>query len=411
MNIDHSFDPAISIFSENAPLAAVRARTIFPLAGEGVARGMDALAHPLARIDDGVVLARGGVILAVEPYATYIRRPDALPDSAIHDCGDSILTPGLVNCHTHLEISHMAGKTRLGNGFADWVASLVALDRNTPATATTDLDAAAAFLASCGTACVGDISSRGPRAVLETLREHGLESRVFHEIIGHGKTTVADAVAAAGSDTAFSLAGHAFYTTPGEAMAEAKTWCATHARPFSLHLAEHEDEVQCLRDGGGKLYDLLRERVLPASWRAPGKTPVQYAASLGLLSPGTMAVHCVRCDADDTATLAAGGAAVCLCPRSNAAINVGEAPARAYAAAGIPLCLGTDSLASNTDLDVWNEADFFLKKNIFPAKALLRMATVNGAAALGMAGRVGRLEKGLRFWYRTFPSEMIALFG
>lgn len=396
--------------SENSPLTAVRAGTILPLAGESVARGLDALTRPLARIDDGVILARDGVILAVEPYTTYIRRPDALPGSAIRDLGDRILVPGLVNCHTHLEISHMAGKTKLGNGFAEWVASLVALDKNTPADATADLDAAIASLAGYGAACVGDISSRMPRMVLETLRRHGLESRVFHEIIGHGKTAFADAASAAEEDAAFSLAGHAFYTTPGKAMAAAKAWCAAHARPFSLHLAEHEDETECLRDGGGALYEMLRERVLPASWRAPGKRPVQYAASLGLLSPGTMAVHCVQCDENDTATLAAGGAAVCLCPRSNAAINVGEAPARAFAAAGIALCLGTDSLASNTDLDVWNEAEFFLKKNIFPAKALLRMATVNGAAALGVAGRVGRLEKGLRFWYRTFPSEMITLF-
>ena len=149
---------------------------------------------------------------------------------------------------------------------------------------------------------------------------------------------------------------------------------------------------------------------MPSSWRAPGKTPVRYAASLGLLGPGTLAVHCVHCDAADIETLAGSGAAICLCPRSNAAINVGEAPVTSFAEKGILLCLGTDSLASNADLDVWREAEFFLKKNLLPAKALLRMATVNGASVLGLGDRVGRLEKGMQFCYRAFPSEMSALF-
>ncbi len=121
-------------------------------------------------------------------------------------------------------------------------------------------------------------------------------------------------------------------------------------------------------------------------------------------------MHCVRCDAADIAALAGSGAAVCLCPRSNAAINVGEAPAKAYAAKGVPLVLGTDSLASNADLDVWNEALFFLKKNVFSANALLRMATVNGATVLGLSGTVVRREKGMLFCYRTLPSDMLALF-
>ncbi|MCC8194569.1 MAG: amidohydrolase family protein [Deltaproteobacteria bacterium] len=392
------------------PCSAVRARTVIPLAGELPARGMEALTRPLARIDDGIVLFRDGAILAVEPYTTYTRRPDALPRAGIRDLGDVILVPGLVNCHTHLEISHMAGRTVRGKGFADWVASLVALDAKAPDTAESDLRRAVESLAQSGTAAAGDISSRMPRSVLTAARDHAVDARIFCEIIGHAATAFDDAATVAGTDPAFTLAGHAFYTTPGETVAKARKWCAERGRPFSLHLAEHEDEVQCLRDGSGKLFDLLRERVVPASWRPPGMSPVQYAASLGVLAAGTLAVHCVRCDAHDIATLASGDAAVCLCPRSNLYINVGAAPAKTFAEKGILLCLGTDSLASNTDLDVWNEAEFFLEKNILPAKALLRMATVNGAAVLGLGGRLGRLEKGMRFCYKTFPDAMNALF-
>jgi len=388
--------------------SAVRAKTIIPLTGEGVARGIDALTRSPARIDDGVILARNGIILDVESYKDYTRRPNA--PTAAYDLGDVILVPGLVNCHTHLEISHMAGKTVCGKGFADWVASLIALDAKTPDSAEDALHKAVASLISYGTAGLGDISSRMPRAVLSATQSSGIDSRIFCEIIGHGETAVAGSVATAKADTSFSLAGHAFYTTSEEAMVRAKQWCTAQLRPFSLHLAEHPDEVQCLRDASGKLYDQLRIRILPPSWRAPKMSPVQYAASLGLLTSGTVAVHCVQCDKTDIATLATGSAAVCLCPRSNACIAVGEAPAAEFAARGILLCLGTDSLASNTDLDVWKEAEYFLGKSILPANALLRMATVNGAAVLGLHDQVGRLEKGMRFCYKTFPNEMNAFF-
>lgn len=399
-------------------LSAVRARTVLTLAGEKPARGRKALSSPFSLLDDGVIVARDGIVQAVEPYRTYRRRSGSLPPHALHDLGDVLVTPGLVNCHTHLEISHMADKTLLGHGFCAWLKSLVALDKASPGTdpettLKTSVDclrAAARSLAEAGCASVGDISSRMPSVVLETLRATGLEARVFCEIIGHRPQAVCEAEATAGTDPAFSLAGHAFYTTPGEAMARAKSWCMEHSRPFSLHLAEHEDETLFLAEEQGEFNDLLRRSVVPSSWRAPGVSPVRHAASFGLLGPGTLAVHCVHCNDAEITTIAESGSAVCLCPRSNRRITVGDAPAAAFADRGALLCLGTDSLASNTDLDVWHEAEFFLEKNVLSANALLRMATVNGATILGMSNRVGRLEKGLRFCYKTYPSEMTALF-
>lgn len=396
----------VSANTHDPAITAVRARTVIPLAGESPAKGMAALTQPLVRMDDGVVAARNGRILAVEPYGEYTRRT-GIP--APRDLGDVLLTPGLVNCHTHLELSHMAGKTRLGQGFVPWLRSLVAIDTNQSEDLSAPLHKAVRSMAANGTLAVGDISSRIPRAVLDAAEHAGLAARIFREVIGGSDETLARAESQAASDPAFSLAGHAFYTTPGETVAKARAWCAAHSRPFSLHLAEHADEMECLRDGKGPLRDMAA-KLMPPGWRAPGVSPVKYAASLGVLAPGTLAVHCVLCDNEDIDILAGSGAAVCLCPRSNAAINVGEAPARAFAESGILLGLGTDSLASNTDLCVWHEADFFLKKNIFPANALLRMATVNGAAILGLPGLAGRLEKEAPFWYRVFPSEMSSFF-
>lgn len=396
--------------------SVVRARFVMPLRGETIAAGMHALTAPLEILNDAVIVAKNGVIVAVESYKEYMRRANAPKPEAFADLGDILLVPGTVNCHTHLEISHMSGKTLWGEGFHPWLASLITLDKTAADssghadTALHALDAALADMAASGTSLVGDISSRIPQTVLAASQRHAVQTRLFLEVIGPDLERVRRHMATAASDPAFSLAGHALYTTPGDVVAKAKAWCVERELPFSMHLAEHMEEEECLATGGGAFSAMMREKILPPDWRPPQMRPVQYAARLGLLSPGVMATHCVQCDDKDIDTLAASGAAVCLCPRSNAAIGVGEAPARALAEKGVPLVLGTDSLASNADLCVWNEAEYFLEKNILPANALLRMATVNGAAVLGFQNRYGRLEKGTRFCYKTFPSEMIALF-
>ena len=165
-----------------------------------------------------------------------------------------------------------------------------------------------------------------------------------------------------------------------------------------------------MQSGSGPFADLLRQRLINDDWRTPGRRPVAEATRLGLLGPGTLAVHCVQCDPEETIFISQSGAAVCLCPRSNAAIAVGEAPAAAFAKAGALLTLGTDSLASNDSLDLWDELRWMLKKNILSANALLRMATVNGASALRLSGGLGTLASCSPFCYSLIPDDIAAFF-
>lgn len=129
--------------------------------------------------------------------------------------------------------------------------------------------------------------------------------------------------------------------------------------------------------------------------------PLAYAASLGLLGPGVLAVHGVQLDAQEVEVLAAGGTALCLCPRSNRNLGVGAPPVRALMESGGLLCLGTDGLTSNSDLDVRREAVYLRETFDVPPEALVRLLTVNGAAALGLAGG-GRLMPG-------FPADFCVL--
>lgn len=397
-------------FSDTA-MRVVRARAIAPLASEKPARGWDNLTAPLETLDDGVIVSQSGRILSVESHATYRRRPDALPESSIRDLGDVFLTPGLVNCHTHLELSWMRGKITPGKGFAAWLADVVRLGKTGDGGAAGPaLACAVRDMRDSGVCLAGDITSRMPETVCRSADAAGLWVRPFLEIIGHDPATPAKRMGEAGQSGPFSLAGHALYTTPGEFFVAARAWCETRGLPFSMHLAEHEEETECLF-GRGRLYEYLRAALVPESWKAPNMRPVPYAASLGLLREGVLAAHCVTCNAEDIGILSRSGAAVCLCPRSNGHIGVGEAPAVSFARNGALLVLGTDSLASNHDLSLWKEAAYYLQKNSLPANALLRMATVNGASVLGFSRELGRLAKNMRFCYTVFPSEAFALFS
>jgi cytosine/adenosine deaminase-related metal-dependent hydrolase len=151
-----------------------------------------------------------------------------------------------------------------------------------------------------------------------------------------------------------------------------------------------------LATGGGPLADLFRERGFwDSAWEPPGRSPVEHLKRLGVLSPRTLAVHSVHLDHADRSTLQTSGATVVACPRSNARLGVGRAPIPELLRAGVPVALGTDSLASVPDLDLFSEIAALREQHpsVSPA-AVLRMATLNGARALGLADRLGSIEAG-----------------
>jgi cytosine/adenosine deaminase-related metal-dependent hydrolase len=128
----------------------------------------------------------------------------------------------------------------------------------------------------------------------------------------------------------------------------------------------------------------------------PRTTPVRYLEDLGALHAGLVAAHCVHVDAGDRALLARRGVFVAVCPRSNRRLGVGIPPVPEMLAAGIEVCLGTDSLASAESLDLLQDAAVLHRE--FPAlapAAIVRMATATGARALGL-GDLGVIERGQR---------------
>jgi len=168
--------------------------------------------------------------------------------------------------------------------------------------------------------------------------------------------------------------------------------------PLSVHLGESAEEVEFLRTGRGPIRQLLeRLGVWTDAWRVPAAGPVEYLRSLGYLRPGTLVVHGVQFDDEGLDGIRDAGAVLVTCPRSNVWVGAGSPPAARFYAAGIPVAIGTDSLASCATLNVFDElAELHrIAPAVAPAR-LLASATQVGANALGLGADFGSLAPGKR---------------
>ncbi len=397
-------------------LQAFRVHSCIPLSGEKAVSGTELFA-PLYKIDDCLVLTKNDTIVYLGKYS-----PKVLPagEIIVHDLGDEVLVPCAINAHTHVQLSHTTGKTLWGEGFVPWLQSLIAL-LPLPLVAE-DIERAVGDMKRDGIGFFADFTSSGIAMVEESVQKNNMQAIYLAEWFGfsekwHEETALPERVRVA-LEKAEKMTqdvipcGHALYSTAPEILQKAKKWCSIHKKPFVIHLAEFAEEVEALTTGKGALVDLFAPMVLPRSWKAPGMRPVDFAKSLGLLDEKTLAVHCVHCTEKDVRTLSEARASVCLCPRSNAFLAVGTAPFWEMAHSAVNLCLGTDGLSSNIDLNIWNEASYLRDKHDFPIEALLRMLTVNAAKIFNAHGAgknefsaLGSLECGSKACWTFMPKD------
>jgi cytosine/adenosine deaminase-related metal-dependent hydrolase len=337
---------------------------------------------------DGAVALDGDHVVAVGPRAEVEARHGAAERL------DAVILPALVNAHTHLELSHLQDRITGGEGLVPWVGLLVAA-RTHAADPGPALAEAILELEEAGVAAVGEITNG--LGTLSALRRAGLAGTVFHEVYGFTPESIAasleraDAALAAAGDPGPGLAirrsPHAVYSTePGTV---ARLLAAGRA---SIHLAEDPAERAFTAHGAGPF------AALHATFGTPPTAPFArsaVAAAAPHLGPESLAVHCVDLDEEDVAALAASGATVVLCPRSN--LHISEPPGALpdlprLLAAGIPLAVGTDSLASSPSLSPL--AELAALARAFPGIPAARLLPIawNGAAV--GAPSVGRLAPG-----------------
>lgn len=345
-------------------------------------------------IVDGAVLTENGLVVAVGAYAD-------LKDVAARreDYDGHVITPALVNCHAHLELSHLAGlagDVPLPGDLSGWIRGLLAAraENHDPEAAPDAAHLALARLYAGGCRAVADIGNNPESRVFgEGFKTEAL---FFLELLGLcGVFEEAALAALAGIEAEVCCTAHAPYSA-GPALIRALKKRAA-GRLFPLHVAESAQEIEFLRTGGGSLADFLGERGVDlASFAVPGMGAVRYLDSLGVLDERTLCVHSVHVEDEEMALLAARGAAVCLCPGSNRFMGVGVAPVQKMLAHGIPLVLGTDSLASNPHLSLWREMQLLREDHPdLSSEAVFAMASGNGARLLGIAGRLGVVAPGV----------------
>ena len=359
--------------------------------------------------DGSPALARGGVVLdAVERVIAVGDAPQlrsAYPALAFSELS-AVLTPGLVNAHTHLELSGLRGHVPGGKGFVPWLDALLsARTRIHPELEQDAIDGAISELLSAGVMGLGDVANH--LGTVPALAALPLAGCVFHEVLGLRKDTGAvtlglavqerEAFGAWPVQLRYALAPHTPYTLHPEILQQILAKVRARAGRTSLHLAEHAAERAFLETGGGPFAAWLDGRAPGGlDWHPPGSGSIAYAARLGALAPDVVAVHLTDARPAELAQLAAAQAPVVLCPRSNLHIELKLPPLLDILSAGIRPGLGTDSLASNASLDPLAEARALSQRYpSVPSASLLAMATGWGAEVLGLGHVLGRLRAGL----------------
>jgi len=359
----------------------INARWIVPVEPEGQVLEQHALAMDSGRI------------LAILPQAEAVTRYTA---AKTLDLDRHVLMPGLINAHTHAAMTLLRGladdlplmtwlQDHIWPAEARWVNPAFVRDGTQLAVAEllrggvtcfNDMyffpEVTAAVAQEAGIrACVGLIALDFPTAYARDLDEYLAKGLALHETLRSEPLLHT------------ALAPHATYTVSGRALTRIGRLAADLNLPVHIHVHETTAEV--------------------ADFQARhGCRPLQRLADIGLLSPRLLAVHMTQLEPGEIEQLAQVGAHVIHCPESNLKLASGLCPVARLDAAGVNVAIGTDGAASNNDLDLFGElrTAALLGKgvagdaSVLPAARILRMATLNGAKALGLVHETGSLEPG-----------------
>jgi len=379
----------------------LRARTVLPIAQPP--------------IENGSILISANRIRIVNSWLDF--QPPA--NEKVFDLGEVILLPGLVNAHCHLDYTDMAGLLPPPKTFTDWIPLITAAKSiwGYSEYAQSWLHGAHMLLKT-GTTTVADIEAMPdllpemwdatPLRVFSFLEMTGIRARRDPKEILREAVEKIDSLTHARCHA--SLSPHAPYSTLPELLrlsaeiARKKNWRIT------MHVAESEQEFEMFKHARGKMIDWLKRNERDNSDCGLG-SPVHHLARNKMLDKNLVAVHVNLLARGDAALLGKNCVHVVHCPRSHAYFHHPPFLRERLANAGVNICLGTDSLSTvrkagkqKLELNMFEEMRLLAAsdKTISPAE-ILRMATVNGARALGMAGQVGELSENASADLITIP--------
>jgi cytosine/adenosine deaminase-related metal-dependent hydrolase len=355
----------------------------------------------------GALAVADGRIIAAGTLGD-LRKTHAAPVREFAGC---VIMPGLVNAHTHLELTHFpAWKLRKGidyspRTYVDWVIQVIKIRRALSRDELVNSVREGIYKSlECGTTAIGEILT--DRSLLPLYGDSPLSGRLYCEAIGQDPVTCDaflhsfEKVMAEFKPGSLmpGISPHAPHTLSSGFLAGIAAVARRLSIPLTIHLAETREEMTFLHDSTGRIADQLYPFAGWEDYLPPPRytTPVSYLDSLGVLNPATSVVHCVHVTPSDAEILRQREVTAVLCPRSNDRLAVGRAPVHLLKKAGIPLALGTDSLASNDSLSLWDEMRFLRRQfpEVFTPEELLELATMGSARALHLQQEIGSLEPG-----------------
>lgn len=365
---------------------------------------------------------REGAVAVEEGRIAWVGPARDAPVGESRDLGDALLLPGLVNAHTHLELTALRG-TVPDLPFAQWIATL---QRAKTSVMTPPLyhDAALLGIAEgllAGITTYADTCDSG--VAIDAMVQMGVRGIMYQEVFGPHPDDCDQSV----RELRAKLAAHAPKATPlvrlgvsphapytvSDALFEAiRDLTSDEGLPVAVHTAESAEEDAFVVEGSGPFAEAHRRRNIPVAARA--ESPVALLERAGLLRADTLLIHAVRTREADVARIARHRCAIAHCPASNARLGHGVAPLLEWIAAGIPVGLGSDSMASNDRMHLLEEARlaYFaqrgraLRHTQITATQVLELATIGAARSLHLGERVGSLEAGKDADLAAFPLDV-----
>jgi aminodeoxyfutalosine deaminase len=343
--------------------------------------------------------------LAVENGRIVQVLSDPIPDGVerVVYPGCAIL-PGFVNAHAHLELTLFQGLLD-DLSFPNWIAKLVRMKYQmcTRDALKVSAQLGAIEMLSAGITTVGEVMD--VETGWEAMREFGLQGVAYQEVFGPAAETSAQALRSLNekvklhrqhetSTRRIGISPHAPYSVSKNLYEGVRDYARSEGLRMTAHIAESEDETLFVRDGAGAFAESHRQRNIDVVAR--GCLPVAYLDRLGLLGPDMLLVHAIETDKADLDRLRDTGSFVVHCPKSNAKLGHRIAPVAQMRQRGVPVALGTDSVASNDAFDMFEEMRAVVAQQYLPFDDVLRMATIEGAHALGLSDDLGSLEAAKR---------------
>jgi cytosine/adenosine deaminase-related metal-dependent hydrolase len=358
----------------------IRARTVVPMEG--------------APIENGAVALGGDRITVVGDFEEI--RSSHTGD--VTDLGESILLPGLINAHCHLDYTALRGRITPKESFADWIRAINAeRARLTEQNYIDSIRAGFSEAVGFGTTTIANLTAF-PRligAIPEPIRTWWFGELIDVRDPDHADGIVEEAVQALKGAKHWGLAPHAPYTASERLYARCEDFAVRVHVPLTTHLAESREEMQMFRDGYGPAFDFLKEIGRPTE-DCGKETPLSLFLRKRSVPSRWIVAHLNELDAADFDLLAnAPKFPIVHCPRSHTFLRHQPFALDRLRALGFNICLGTDSLASNSDLSLFSEMRELIRKHPqMTAREVLEMATINGARALDQDGLLGVIRSG-----------------